>query len=479
MSERATHYLLLSDIHLGADLARRGWPFSARASNPPPSPPALDRNLAELLDHCRARTEPTERWTLVVAGDVVDFVSMAVAPSDGAHGETPARDPERQPVPDDGEINQAVRKLRAVARLHDLAFRSLARFVSDGNHLVLVRGNHDLAFYWEPVRRAFVDALLQRAELGEDGEAGDAFASRIEFRDWFYYVEGQLYVEHGHLYDETCICQNALAPVSPRDPARLMDSFSDILERYVVGPTRGLGTRGHENRTLFHYLWLAFSLGLSGCAALLVRFAGSVVRLLSAWRASLDRGAAAVRAEHERHMKQLAGRFRLKEELLTALASLWAVPVTRSLASILRSLFLDVLLALGGLVLVLAGVALFELAPFWLLLLLALPVAGGMALWIRRRRVFDSAPALRKAARGVAALLPACFVVMGHTHVPELERIDDRTTYVNLGRFPSDGDGDGDGAGDDGNARPYRPNHLVLRNVGGKLQAEFFGVPPD
>ena len=484
MSDQATHYLLMSDIHLGADVAHRGQRIVAGASIPPSDPPVLDRNLAALLDRYRAEAEADSgrRWTLVIAGDVIDFVSMGVAPHEGESDPESVNEGKRRVKPAGDEVKQAVHKLRAVARRHELAFRALARFVAAGHRLVLVRGNHDLAFYWRPVRRAFVKALLERMDAAEESGSRAAFRSRIEFRDWFYYVEGQLYVEHGHLYDETCCYQNALAPLSPCDPARLMDSFSDILERYVVGPTRGLGTAGHENRTLFHYLWLAFSLGLSGFATLGIRFAGSIVRLLSAWRASLGRGAAAVRALHERRMKQLAGRFRLKEELLRSLASLWAVPVTRRLSSILRSLFLDVLLALGGLALVLACVMLFELTPLWLLLLLALPLVGVMVLWIRRRRVLDSAPALRKAARGVVALLPACFVVMGHTHVPEVERIGERTTYVNLGRFLSNTDGDGDNHGEgDGDSTATRassrpPGYLVLRNVGGRLEADFGGL---
>jgi hypothetical protein len=331
----------------------------------------------------------------------------------------------------------------------------------------LVRGNHDLAFYWKPVRRAFVNALFERAGLGDDPAARAAFEARIEFRAWFYYVEGKLYVEHGHLYDETCSCQNVLAPVSPRDPTRLIDSFSDILQRFVVEPTRGLRTAGHENKNLFHYLCLAFSMGLHGCASLGYRFAGSVVRLLQAWLASAGRGAVAVRAEHERRMKRLASRFRLRPDLLRSLASLWAVPVTRRLSSLLRSLFFDVLLALLALGLVLVGIALFELAPLWLLLLLVMPLGAGMFFWIRRRRVFDCSIALRQGARGVAALLPAYFVVMGHTHVPEMKPLRDGVTYVNLGHFRAD-------AGE--NAPPSPPSHLVLRNIDGRLQAEFVGA---
>ena len=84
---------------------------------------------------------------------------------------------------------------------------------------MLIRGNHDVEFYWDSAREAFVDALIDRADDAlPDAATRDAFRARIEFRHWFYYVENLLYVEHGHQYDETCSYSNVLVPLSPRDP---------------------------------------------------------------------------------------------------------------------------------------------------------------------------------------------------------------------------------------------------------------------
>ncbi len=427
----------------------------------------LDRNLASLLDHYRKRAEPGWRWTLVIAGDLVDFVGMSISPGQDVDLQTPLSDEELAHGLGSA-VDHAVHKMREVARRHDLVFRKLAQFIAAGHRLVLVRGNHDVDFYWEPVRRAFTEALVQRADLGDDPEARTLFESRIEFNDWFYYVEGQLYVEHGHQYDETCCYQHALAPVSPLDPRRLIYSFSDILQRYVVGPTRGMRTSGHENKTLVHYLLLAFSMGLGGCAALGYRFARAVLRLFVVWRAQLNAGAAKIRARHERRMRLMARRHRLSEDLLRAIASLWATPVTGRLSSILRSLFLDVVFAVFGLTLLLMGFALFELAPLWLLPILALLGAMGMAAWIRRSRVFDPSLALKEGASRVAKLLPACFVVMGHTHAPAMESIGEGVTYVNLGQWSADIL--------DGDAPPAPCTHLVIRPVDGRLEAEFITV---
>jgi len=459
-----TQYLLLSDVHLGADLGKHKQPWETGQHS---RARLLDRHLAALLDHYREQAEPGWYWTLVIAGDLVDFVGMSIIPDQKSVLQTPLS--EEELIHGLGNaVDHAVHKMHEVARHHDLVFRKLAQFISAGHHLVLVRGNHDVEFYWQPVRRAFVDALLERTDLGDDLESQKRFESRIEFNDWFYYIEGELYVEHGHQYDETCSYLHALAPLSPLDPRRLIYSFSDVLQRYIVGPTQGISTCGHENMTLMHYLRLAFSMGFVGCATLGYRFMRAVIRLFAAWRAYFSANAQKVRAKHEMRMQQIARHFRLKEELLHSVASLWAMPVTRRISAIIHILYLDVIFAAFGMTVLLLSLVFLDIAPLWLLPLLAMVGMLGLTTWIKRGRVLNPVSALKEGACRVAKLLPACFVVMGHTHAPAMEAIDEGVTYVNLGQWSTlvmDGD------------TPQAPcSHLVIRHVDGKLEAEFISV---
>jgi hypothetical protein len=201
---------------------------------------------------------------LIIAGDLVDFMGMSIAPVEGATLDTPLT-AEEQSHGLGSARDHAMHKMRAVAARHDLVFRKLADFVAAGHSLVLVRGNHDVDFYWETARSAFVQALIERAGADFKSEAGRTeLAARVEFRHWFYYVEGLLYVEHGHQYDETCSHSHLLAPLRPGDPNRIAYSFSDILLRYVVRPTRGLSTEGHDDRTMLSYIRMAFAMGVGG-----------------------------------------------------------------------------------------------------------------------------------------------------------------------------------------------------------------------
>lgn len=465
----ASNYLLFSDVHLGADLVQHAQPWTVerlRAAH------QVDHELGTMLDYYRERSEPDRPWRVVIAGDFIDLVGMSISPSEEAALSTQLTADEREHGLGSSHEHAAV-KMRAVAVRHDSLFRRLARFVQAGHSLVLVRGNHDVELYWEESQRAFLDALIERADLpADDAVARADFEQRVEFRHWFYYVRGLLYVEHGHQYDATCAYQHVLAPRSPRDPRRINYSFSDILLRYVVRPTRELSPEGHENNSLLHYLRLAFSLGLRGCARLGYRFFGAVGRMVSAWRDHLSEHAAHVRAEHEQKLQQLGAKLRLSTEHLRQMTQLWATPVTAGLLSIFRTVMLDGL-AIGLLcLLVIALLGVCGVVPWiWMPGLFAL-LGVGMFIYVKSSRVLEPHAALIQGASKLVSLLPARYVVMGHTHRPVMESLPSAATYVNLGNWTVD-------LLDD-HAPKAACSHLVIRHDrSGKPMATLYGWESD
>lgn len=431
----ASNYLLLSDVHLGADLVQHTRPWTKERLR---EVHQVDRDLGAMLDYYREHNDPDRPWRLVIAGDFIDLVGMSISAGETAALSTPLTEDEQEHGLGSSQDHAAL-KMRAVAARHDHLFRKLARFVAAGHSLVFIRGNHDVEFYWEATQRAFVDALIERGDLPDDGaSAAYEFEARVEFRHWFYYVRGLLYVEHGHQYDATCAYQHVLAPRSPLDPRRISYSFSDILLRYVVRPTRELSPEGHENNSLGHYLRLAFSLGVRGCARLGYRFFGAVGRMVRAWREQVSEHAAHVRAEHEQRLQQLGSVFRLSTEHLSKMTQLWATPVTSGLLSILRTVFLDGL-AIGLIsALVIAALGASGVVPWVWMPLLVAALCGAMFVYIRRSKVLEPHSALLSGASKLVELMPARYVVMGHTHKPVMEPLSATSTYVNLGNWTVD-----------------------------------------
>jgi UDP-2,3-diacylglucosamine pyrophosphatase LpxH len=461
----ASNYLLFSDVHLGADLVQHTRPWTASRLL---AAHRIDQQLGSMLDHYRVNREDNRPWRVVIAGDFIDLVGMSISAAPGVTWRTPLSEDDQTHGLGSAEDHAAF-KMHAVADRHDLLFRKLAAFVQAGHSLVFVRGNHDVEMYWDAAQRAFLDALVSRASFSNDDSAArEQFEARIEFQHWFFYVRGFLYVEHGHQYDATCAYHHVLAPRSPRDPRRISYSFSDILLRYVVRPTRELAAEGHENESLFDYIKLAFSLGLNGCARLGYRFFSAVGRMVASWRDHLSEHAQQIKAEHDRQMQQIATVFRLSGEHLRAMTQLWAVPVTGRFFSIFRNVFLDGLAAGVGACAAFALLAVLHVLPWMWLPPVLIALFAGILVYSKLSRVLEPHHALRLGAKRLAELMPARYVVMGHTHKPTMEALTPVTTYVNLGNWTNDT------VDDQVSGAPC--THLVIRHGdGGRPQAWLCG----
>jgi len=462
---RAESLLILSDVHLGNDLNDFAAGAIRRSAR-------VDTDLAALLVHYRDCPRPAGRWRLVIAGDFIDFVGMTIVAHDGEVSTAPNSEERAHGL--GNTADHARLKLRAVAARHRPVFAALASFVGAGHALTIVHGNHDVDFHWDIVK----DEL--RTILGELSPAGaPAFDTRIEFAPWFYYVGGMAYVEHGHQYDTLCSTEHVMAPLSPADPRRLSRSFSDVLLRWVVRPTRGVPEYGHEGLGLIDYVTMGLGMGAGGVVRLGVRFFAAVLELFRVRRASFSQAARTLREEHERHVATLASATRLGIERLRALAALQVPPVTRSARKILASVLLD-RLAVGFAAVMLAA----SLVPVarhhpW-----AWPLLGAiLGAWILAHRFLsaqrvawfgaklDNDEMLVERAGHLAKLFPAAFVVMGHTHVPVQAPVaDGSATYVNVGSWHEPEPGPNA-------AHPYRAarTHLVIHPAaeGNAPKAEF------
>jgi hypothetical protein len=226
---------------------------------------------------------------------------------------------------------------------------------------------------------------------------------------------------------------------------------------------------GHEKHGVLDYVRFAFSLGARGTLMLLGRFIDANRALYSLWRDHVGGMAKRSRREHDRRVRRLAVAYRISVKRLRALVRLQRKPATASLGAIATSLMLD-RLALGTLAIV-AFVTLFALLEHWTVVAPVMAAVGAALLacrhvWLVRHTPEPSA-VLRERSALVARLFPAAFVVMGHTHLPEVEPTAEHTTYVNLGTWAEEESLDGSPP-----ALPATRTHLVVTCVDEKPTAE-------
>lgn len=463
-----TDILAISDLHLGSDL-RRGAVLVAA--------PRQDASLAALLDHHADGAEPGRRWRLVIAGDMVDFIGMTVAPAPGEAVAFTVTAEERlcglAPEP-----AKAVWKLARVVERHRLFCRSLAAFVARGHELVIIRGNHDQEWGLPEVQQAFVRALADFAFPALPGarrrdEAGRAaLRRRIRFCEWFHLEPGRLYVEHGHAHDEYSRTDD-LARGRPDGATGLPEPVSTLALRYFGNRHDGLDPNEVDSWTLVDYLrwavrggrfWRAWVDYLAMCGRLMAFSVRASARVMSRSLVRLVRLGRGLGDERLARLRSMVGQVRADPERLARdLAAVLRPPAEQSVLAVARMLYVDRLLLALGVAAGIAGCAASSAPAVQRAgaLVAVLAVAAVANALLARVRLVDSHPKLWQVAHRMAVLFGVDYVVMGHSHKVVDAPVGDGSRYFNLGTWLS--------PGSEAGGPPSFP-YLVVRRAGATLR---------
>jgi len=423
-------YLIVSDLHL-----RGGF------DNPTEGLYHFDEEFADFLRYYRLHRVGDRPWRLIIAGDFIEFLYITDMPG--------ANEPLLRGVTYTAsesvyglntEAPKARWKLDRILRsCHPQLLLALARFVAEGNSIVVLRGNHDVEMFWPEVQAHFRRLIAEHHPADSSYMAmKEAVAQHVEFGDWFWYVPGLLYVEHGCQYDPFCCFENFMNPVVPTHPTLIQNSISELSVRYFTNPMKMINAMAAENITSIAE-YLGWVLG-SGRAVLprVLRLYGGMVRRIMAKSGVPDAAAeAAVRAEHTRRVNEMDARFALPAGTASKVHALRATQVMRSRMAAGRFLALD-LFAAGGLLL--ASIAYIAFAyPAHVGLLAAVLAAGvvGAILYVgalRFRRVLEYQN-LGRIAERLGELFRVRYVVLGHSHEAQVVPLADGADYVNVGTW--------------------------------------------
>ncbi len=438
-SPRERNILIISDLHLGEDLR----PVSNSVSYLRHLA-KLERELGNFIDHYTHHRVDGRPWSLVVNGDMVDFMSVMILPEPAEPGSPDHDEEDRLYGLGYGE-RQSQKKLEQVIARHKSVFGKLATFVAAGNELVIVIGNHDVEFHYPSVQRTLMEWLCGLAIGAGVEESGKAeFAARIQFCPWFYYRPDLIYVEHGHQYDEYCSFDYLLHPVSPHKSGRggkksgIAISLAHTGMRYFANRLPQYDPRTAEHWSVLNYMRWGWAQGLRGAISVSYLYGLLVWRVVEAWY-SLREADGERRAVHQERLRGLSTHWHLTEEKLVALDALRRLPVTKRLYKLLSALFVDRVL-LGVLALAGAAALAIELHGWWRLGG-ALGAVFGAALtnqFLNHFRLTTSASRLRQAPELIRQLVSAPFIVFGHSHAPETVALDGGGVYFNTGTWASD-----------------------------------------
>lgn len=307
--------------------------------------------------------------------------------------------------------------------------------VRHGGEVWFTSGNHDAAL-GDPEHRDVVDRALALDEAGR---------ARVRTSPWFL-TEGDVHVEHGHLYDPDnapahplvfgtrCLGVHFVEEfIAPTGATRYLNANDETPLKLLLSAFRWYGVRGPY--VVYRYFYTAFTAMLASGPF----FRGHAERHTGEARE------AAFATLHD-----------VPAEALGGLRALGAIPTMQSFGRTFSRIYFDRVLSTTALLL---GLATFKKRSISRPLLAA-GAATMIASWaMGHDRYGGTVPEILKRAGVRVAEATDKLVVLGHAHRETLEG-----RYANTGSFAFPGTSPG---------RPY----VVVRDAGGRARAEHRHAP--
>jgi UDP-2,3-diacylglucosamine pyrophosphatase LpxH len=432
------HYLVISDLHL-ADVEDHADGWKAYKG----SRFLFDDELAALVEKIRA--EHDGEVTLILNGDVFDFDLVTAVP-DAPPWPVSRLERTRGLNP---TAPKSVWKLERILAQHPRFVSLVADHLLAGHRVVYLLGNHDRELHFPEVRRALLAAVAERARQA-GGELGSSHRGRccgktelpvdgIRFEPWFFYVPGEIYVEHGHQFDYYNSFKNQLEPtVESREGPTLALPMGNLSNRYLttrMGFFNPLASDFVLNFLRYVHHWLKHYL-FSRRGLVFPWLWGSLLVLAQLLRFKRVLGRA--RGPHGGQIGELAQRYGLPVPTVKQLNRLHSRPITNRVYRVVREFWLDrVLMAVimtgGTIALALTPV------PLWLKLMVPLssfPLLYFIYEWLAQgETIFSVDKRVPEFAHAIAKLLAVRVVSFGHSHRPRLLALGRAATFVDTGAW--------------------------------------------
>lgn len=463
--------LVISDLHMSSGMDPRRGTWS------PTEDFFCDLEFAEFLSHFGKGG----KTRLIINGDMADFLQVLTTPTDEerrSYG-IPGHDISPRYGLRCSEAAAAF-QMDKILDGHPVAFQALADFLGKGNRVSIIKGNHDVQFFWDRTQETLRRRLARLAGPGKSA----AVRANLEFLPWCFHIPGYLYVEHGNQYEPATSFSNFLLPLLPFDlpgvGRHIELDLSSFLVRYFSNRMEVLDIRADNFRPLEQYLQrffrdhpLVFLSTARDALRYITKTAAKALRMSRGkrsveYRAIVRGNADLVGTEAER----FAGRSRgAAETLHRALDDVYArkaspilsTGLNRYLGSLLRKparalLWIApaylVLFVMDAVDAVTAAIEsnggewvreVWHIVQFLRIPHLALVAAllGGtlavrQALLRRNSREAlrdDPVHLLRRAAAYIANRLNVPYVVFGHSHVEDRQALPGARTYFNTGTW--------------------------------------------
>jgi len=235
---------VLSDLHLAAGLNTSGNYEGTENFY-------ADQSFDRFLNHLQ-ETVSGKGGILVINGDFIDYLRIRNIPStedelrcwqeilENIGIQKTVDELEASIVKKEREYGlktddyKSVWKLYVCMQGHKILFQRLAKWVGQGNDLIIVKGNHDLEWYWPAIHKHLRTALAKMAaedRVDDPRNIQHLFDRHIHFVDHAVLVDNKIHIEHGHIYERTTAVSGDVTFNNGRE---LNLPFGSFFNRYLI-----------------------------------------------------------------------------------------------------------------------------------------------------------------------------------------------------------------------------------------------------
>jgi UDP-2,3-diacylglucosamine pyrophosphatase LpxH len=227
VSSNNREVFVISDLHMAAGINANGNYDGTENF-------FADESLSRFLKHLEDEIPVNKKGLLIINGDFVDFLRIRNIPkttSDFVIWNRILNEigisktiSELQSSITIKELEYGLRtdgfksvwKLFICLQGHKNVFECLKSWLAKGNDLTIVKGNHDLEWVWKSLRD-YMRLILD--------------APQISFIDDKLLIDGKIYIEHGHRYENfTCVDGDAIL----KNGTELNLPFGSFFNRYLM-----------------------------------------------------------------------------------------------------------------------------------------------------------------------------------------------------------------------------------------------------
>jgi UDP-2,3-diacylglucosamine pyrophosphatase LpxH len=415
-------YLIVSDLHL-TDIENNsdGWKNYKHSSY------SITKSFESLL-----KNYEDNNLTLIFNGDVIDFdlvVDIPIVPD----FDISSNERKRGLYPTE---EKSLWKLKRVLYEQEDFFKLIALFLSRGNKLIYVIGNHDRELYFEKLQSFFIDYII---ELANNNNMASLNKEQISFYSWFYYKKGEIYVEHGNQYDYYTSFKYLLKPtIMNKGVEEIALPMGNLSNRYLMT------SMGFFNPHASDYILSGFAYfkhwltkyAFSKRSLMFNWIWGSILVMFKIFSTKKKQNRAP--KGYDELLKQEAAKFNITIKEIDRLNDLRQLPIAYRTFRIIKELWLDrVFLSF----ILIGGTIALALVPIPLWIKLMVPLSSFPLLFFiyemitKGETIFTIEEKIPNYAKKIANIVDTRAIIFGHSHKPRYFPLNKNTIFIDSGTW--------------------------------------------